>query len=750
MISFALQIVKAFDVLYKFEATKHDASQQQAKTPSHWAAEAMAWASTFEQVTGSSLDVDISEKSRGRILFSEFATSCTFPEASDRAKSPVKVYFSESSRTRRDVLEHVFKPLLADFFSFNIVYSIFDLLGTRSDCNYIQKCFGEWFMTLSVREAYTKGLYSEAPPMVRLLQDLVARQLASGTIADDEVALGVLCKFCEESSDLVRAFMLGALCLEAVSRASVQKEKWSYGKMQSTRMVNDWKSMLRKLRVCLLVSLRMHGTRLAAPVTVDNVNQADIFSVYEWLARDELSMSHNHEEIVSLEKACSISSYAFDPSMPDGDGPSRFKMLQNSCLSAAISEEERAEYLVDFDDDDRFGALLLFLSSHNEPKILAAHRALLLASEWGSRPEQIDCLRDGVVALKSLQRTPGFISLAAAVCLEIWQSRLCPIYRAHLFGFADVQQLSEEVISPLLQNREWLTSVGRIGLELLAILKDCKFGEQDDGLFKAAEISCGPSWPPLRPDCILKRLVDKMPRQVDKSALDAHSVVVCALLVSGDIKTLVKCVPAIYDLFVPLSLFAPVMNSSNVPELQQRYLNDAVFTFASQYSGPTLDSFDLGEIETLAKVWNFDLEAVHTLFILAMYELGKDRAVDELLTKASFQIDVHRFVEDGVSIACRRLNVFLSGKRMYSPGMRDIMGLLDADLCEWIKQRAANAGSLLERPELVVAIGSTHLFVMRLLSLSSNVETNLRVRIHSLVVLSGILVKALSGNGQTN
>jgi hypothetical protein len=145
-----LQMVKAFDVLYKFEASNHETMPQQAKTPSHWAAEAMAWASTYEQVTGSSLDADQSEKSRERILFSEFAASCKYPEVTDRAKASIKVYFSESSRTRREVLEHVFKPLLADVFSFNVVYSIFDHLGTRSDCNYIQKSFGEWFMTLSV------------------------------------------------------------------------------------------------------------------------------------------------------------------------------------------------------------------------------------------------------------------------------------------------------------------------------------------------------------------------------------------------------------------------------------------------------------------------------------------------------------------------------------------------------------------------------------------------------------------------
>jgi hypothetical protein len=309
--------VKAYDALYKFENSNPAGVQQQAKTPSHWAAEAMAWASTYEQVTGSSLDAHVSKVAPNGLTFAEFSSSCTFPDVTGgKKKSQMKVYFSESSRTRRTVLKHVFKPLLADVFSFNIVYAVFDALGTRSNGEYVEQCFGEWFMTLSVKEAYAKGLYSETPPMVRILQDLVTRQLGSGPMGEGEVVLGVLHKFCEDSSDLVRAFLLGALCLEAVSRVSTQKEKRSYGKIQSSVMMDDWKSMLRKLRVCLLVSLRMHGKRLAAPITVDNVNQDDIFSVYEWLARDELSMSHNHEEITSLEKACSISSYAFDPSLP--------------------------------------------------------------------------------------------------------------------------------------------------------------------------------------------------------------------------------------------------------------------------------------------------------------------------------------------------------------------------------------------------------------------------------------------------
>jgi len=638
--------VKAFDVLYKFEHSEHEATNHQSKTPSHWAAEAMAWASTHEQVTSTSLDADVSDKSRSPILFSEFAASCVFPEMNDKSKPPLKIYFSESSRTRRDLVAHVFKPLLADVFSFNTVSSIFENLGILSDYKYTEKCFGDWFMTLSVREAYKKGLSSDMPPMVRLLQDLVHRQLASGPIPENEIPLGVLCKFCEEASDLVRAFMLGALCLEAVSRTATQKEKLSFGKVQSSRMIDGWKATLRKLRVCLLVSLRMNGERLAAPVTIDNVNQGDIFSVYEWLARDELKMSQNHEEIISLERVCSISSYSFDPSMPDGDGPSRFKMLQSSTLSAAVSAEERSEYLVE--DDDKFGALLLFLRSHNEPKILAAHRALLLASEWGSNPMKVECLKNSVVALKSIQRIPGFEKLAAAVCLEIWHSRLCPVYRAHLFGFSDVQQLSEEVVVPLLQDREWVSSVGRIALQLLAILKEYEFDKKEDEVLKSGDMDSSVGWPPVRPDPVLRRLIDKLPGTVDESAVCAHSVVVCALLVSGDIKTLVRCIPDIYGFFKLQSLFSPVPESPDVQDLQRNYLNDAVFKFAREYSGPPFEDFDLGEVWTLASVWGFDSKSIRTVFLLAMYELGKDRVVDELLTKSSLQIDVPRFVDDGV------------------------------------------------------------------------------------------------------
>ena len=718
---------------------------KQVKSPSHWAAEAMAWASTQEQVTGIGLDSEISGLPMHRLHFTEFASSCKLPDAApDQASRPFKIFFSDSSRSRRSILEFVFLPLLGDAFSLAITDSVFDVLYIKSEYKYIQVCFAEWFMTLSVRDVCKKGLYADLPPMVQFLRALTIQEISSGQLKDSGFALNSIHQFCEGSVDLVRAFMLAVLCLEAVAKAMTQKDMDSLSNDMATRSVSNWKSLLRKLRVCLLVSLRLHGNKMLAPITIENINQPDIFSIFEWLALDELTMSHNHDEIVSLEKACSISSYAFDPSLPDGDGPSRFKIIQSSCLAATITEEERAEYLVDFNDDDRFGALLLFLGSHNIPKLLAAHRTLLLVTKWGTDPKSLHLMHDAVVSLKSLSITNGYKSLAAAVCVEVWQSRLCPIFRAYLFGFADIHELSEDIVSPLIQDSEWFAAVGRIGLHLLAILQECTLEKPSDFSFELAESV--ERWPPLRSDFKLQKLIDKMPTHVEESALNVHSVVLCAFLVSSDINTFAQCIPTLHDLFLPLSLFQPMISSTNVPELQQKYLNNAIVTFAMQYTGPALDSFELGEIITLAKVWNFNPASVRTIFLIAMYELGKDQIVDELVTKASFLIDGQYFVERGVSIACVRLNGILNNGSIKSSKIRNAIGVLDAELCEWIKQRASKSISLVASPALDVPIESTHLFFMRQLSISvsSNVDKELRIRIHSLVVLSGILMKALS------
>jgi hypothetical protein len=89
-------------------------------------------------------------------------------------------------------------------------------------------------MTLSTKEAAQKGFYSLYSPMMRWLQEMAAKQLDKRTADQHEIALEALHTFCSESSDLVKAFMLGALCREAVAKAAIKKEEKTYGKISSS------------------------------------------------------------------------------------------------------------------------------------------------------------------------------------------------------------------------------------------------------------------------------------------------------------------------------------------------------------------------------------------------------------------------------------------------------------------------------------------------------------------------------------
>lgn len=504
----------------------------------------------------------------------------------------------------------------------------------------------------------------------------------------------------------------------------------------------------------MLVSLRLKNIRIGTfPITIKYVEKDDIFSVYEWVAHDELAMSHKHKEVTTLEEACKVSGISFDPSTEAGDARSRFEMLQNACLSAALSEEERSEYLVDFDDDDKLGALLLFLKSHNEPKLLVAHRALILSSIWSQKPHDLEVLRNTLVALQALSIREDLESLAAAVRLEVWQTRIRPVYRALLFGFHDVQELSEHIVAPLFHQPGWVKEFGRLGLEILTLLLQIPWKENMNVFNPDLEaVSDSETWPPVRKDYILDRLVQKS-RQIDRSALDMHRVVLCSLRVSDDIQVLVNCVPNFHGCFEPTSLFNPVpLATDAATEQQQTFLEDAIIAHAQRYSGPVLETFGLGEIETLAAIWKFDMKNIRTTFLLAMYEFGKDRLVDELLTKSASLINVPRLVAEGTDIVCRRLNDILHTKRRQTPAIREVMGLLDADMCSWVRERAVQSRSLVVFSNLQVPLANTHLFALRLLSLSrmEQVDKGIRVKIHSLIVLTGQLVKTVDGTAATS
>lgn len=504
--------------------------------------------------------------------------------------------------------------------------------------------------------------------------------------------------------------------------------------------------MLRQIRVCLLVSLRLHGIQLGPlPLSVHEVDKADEFSVYQWLAHDELLMSHKHKEILSLEKACKISSHAFDASTAIADAPAKWEVLQASCLSSALSEVERAEYLVDFDDDERLGALLLYLNQHNSGKILVAHRALLLAAKWGRFPADLDILQDSLVALRAID-TDEHKRIASAVRLEIWQTRIRPMYRALMFGFDDVQEVSEEVVGPLFNDVDWVKTFSEVTSTALEMLNEFEWHEAENMNLRddfTAEPGLG-TWPTPAACPILNKLIDKN-KKLRKSAFEAHQMLLSALKLTQDFAQLARCIPSFYDLFTPGALFKKAIPLEDAEDNQQALMQDAVVDFARNYGGPSMDSLDLGEIEKLSDLFEFEMDNIRTLFLLAMYEFGKDRLVDETITRSAPSISIVHFCDGGVEIVCRRLNHLLHVEP--SDDINSIMGTLDANMCEWVKDKAESSEALVDDADMAVPPGNTHLFALRLLSLgaSADIEKSERIKIHSLIVLSGSIVKGLEG-----
>ena len=750
-IAYYTQICSGFEILHKYEMG-NDTSENtslEVKQPRGWGLEAAGWTSSYLKITKEIIDKDTIPPPKNAMMFYEYAPCLVAPKKWKTAEFDEKnggytVFLSDSSRTRSDIIARIFRPLISDVFSFKVVNQIFDSLGIKNNYEYKLKCFGEWFIGLPIKKATKHAVFAQFSPSIRWLKEIVSSQIGASLDNAGITPMDSLFHFCRASEDLIRAFWLSALCRETIYEVATDYEGKTYGKVDRSKIISRWDILLRQLRVCLLVSLRLHGRSLGAcPISVKSIDRVDNFSVFEWLARDELAMSHKQEEISSLEIACQISSRAFDPSKQEGDGKNRWKTVQRSCLTAALGESERSEYLVDFDDDERLGALHLFLRPHNKPELLVPHRALLLASEWGREPSRLDILEDAIIAMQTIEMDKHK-NLAYAVILDIWQSRIRPIYRAMLLGFDDVQEISSEVISPLLDDAIWVEIFSKCATQVLELLVFVGItfdrGEKVNQ-WTSQIVTDETTWPPVRECFILQRLVARN-RLLDKGALETHQTLVYALRINNDVQKLTECIPSFYHLFLPEALFNEVVYTEAIEEKQHEFMQDSIVVFAKSYHGPSMDTLNMGDIDTLADLWDFDRINVNTLFLLSMYEFGKDAAVDELLTKSSSIISVQHFVDEGLDIMCRRLNNLLNVDP--SDEIRNIMGTLDADICEWVKEKAEASEPLLNA-KFDVKIGSTHLFGLRLLSLAASADVSKveRIQIHSLIVLSGTIVKVL-------
>ncbi|KAG7337367.1 Rab3 GTPase-activating protein regulatory subunit [Nitzschia inconspicua] len=754
-IAYLTQVTGAYEILHKYETSNQlgDCSME-VKQPNNWGLEAAGWTSTYLKVTKKLIDSEITSPPTDPMMFYEFATCVRPPKKGkgakfDKENGGYAVYLSESSRTRRDMVARIFRPFVSDVFSYKVVNQIFDSLGLKKEYEYKLHCFGEWFVGLSIKVATKNAVFAVNSPSIRWLKDIVSSQIDATADVDQIMPMKSLYRFCRESEDLIRAFWLATLCRQAVYEVAKEKEEQTYGKIESVVVIGPWDDLLRRLRVCLLVSLRLYGIQLGAcPISVKAVDKDGNFSVFEWLARDELTMSHKQDEIASMEIACRISNRAFDPSKEVGDEPTHWKTVQRSCLSAALGEEEREEHLIGFDDDERLGALHLFFKPHNVEHLLTPHRALLLAKKWGRSPSSIHILQDVIETLQALD-AKKFKKLALATRLVVWQNHIRPIYRAIIVGFDDVPEISEEVIASLINDAVWMNTFSKHAAVILKLIGELKFDKSEDiGAWEALVEEDDTTWPPVRDCFLLQRLVRKN-KVVNASAIEAHQTFVYALRISKNAGRLSECIPSYYSLFETGAIFNEVDYSEDIEEKQHDFMQDSIVNYAKNYHGPSMDCLNMGDIDILADLWDFDMLNVNTLFLLSMYEFGKDAAVDEVLTRSASLISVQHFVDEGLDIMCRRLNNLLNVNPTNE--IKKVMGTLDADICEWVKEKAEDSEPL-TNAKFDVKIGSTHLFGLRLLSLaaSADISKEERIKIHSLIVLSGTIVKVLeseSGSG---
>lgn len=797
------QIISAYNALNKFES-KHPGTGEDGKgrsgSSTAWAIEALAWIETYEAVMGHSVAETMPQTNQAPLKFSKFAKTCMQLTAKDiaiaerdqqGAEDNKPIHLLDSKRDRTIVLLRIFRPLLMDIFVFKVVNTIFQSLAITQDHAILQQYFGEWFMALSGKLEGKKDL------MVRWLQEMVARILDeeekdSDGVKKHEILLDGLYRFCSSSDDLPRAFLLATICLEAVSAATQQKEAKTYGKISSADEVMPWEQLLRKLRVCLLITLRLSGVHLGSfPVNISNIDDGSIFSIYQWIARDELSISHKHHELVSLEDSCRTSLQAFDPSSVEGDPPARWGLLQMVCRDEPNKRREKASR--SFDNKDQPGPLLLYLGGYNHPVQLAAHRALLLGEKWGKDPHSIDFIKDAVSALRSLgDGGEQNYLIAAAVRLELWQTRIRPVYRALLFGFEDVPELSEDIMAPLCQSFDWISELGRVALDVLTLIAQTPSPTTDSNTTAAAEsISEGGQgtaaattaaglaiksiigsaddenndkdtearnnfWPTSKDDVILRSLVSRA-QPVASTSLDVHRAIVCAAKLTDDLPSLSYCVPTFSDVFLQGSLFCDMSAPTEFNEHQEEFLNDVVLNKALQAEGQ-IDHFELEEIENLGLAWGVERTRLRAQFLLHMYDVGKDHMVfDFLANLSSLQLDFPLFVEGGLEIACARLHsiiVELKKTKMF----RSIVGMLDADTCKWVKKEAEEAADHLimstvhddsdgEDEWQMPPLSSTHALVLKLLRMSSSIgDAESTEKAHSLSILSGTLLNAVKEN----
>lgn len=139
------QITNAYEILHRYEVGEDEGNDNiEVATPSKWSIEAAGWTATYEKITKNLVDRDISDPPKDPLRFYAFASACVPPKdwmkaVYDIEKGGYEVYLHDSSKTRKEILVRIFKPLLGDVFSFSVVNQMFEALGIKKDHEYLLK-----------------------------------------------------------------------------------------------------------------------------------------------------------------------------------------------------------------------------------------------------------------------------------------------------------------------------------------------------------------------------------------------------------------------------------------------------------------------------------------------------------------------------------------------------------------------------------------------------------------------------------
>eukprot|EP00594_Rhizosolenia_setigera_P007324 CAMPEP_0178943576 /NCGR_PEP_ID=MMETSP0789-20121207/2663_1 /TAXON_ID=3005 /ORGANISM="Rhizosolenia setigera, Strain CCMP 1694" /LENGTH=1049 /DNA_ID=CAMNT_0020623185 /DNA_START=1221 /DNA_END=4370 /DNA_ORIENTATION=- len=775
-INYHNSLVSTFDIVHNYEInilssnnnnnnnsgsnfgddTDEDEDLLSPRTP--WQIEALKWIDTDRVIRGeATIDLPREDEKNDSPLsnqmdpihLSTFAKTCTRKSQKDdnleinnisihdedEESSSVPMQFCDSTKDRKIVLAHVFRPFLQDIFVYNVVNSIFNSMKLENDLSLLQQYFCEWFMSLPAETAAKSSTFGTWCPILRWLQEILTKEYENEENVVT-IPLKPILDNCAASSDLPKAFLLASVCLEAVSIVSKLQEKKTYGKVLSLEAMKPWENLLRKLRICLFIYFRLgdYGKTTQFPINPKNIEAGSYFSVFEWIARDELETSHKQDEIAKVEHICTTSSSGFNPYDPDADAPKRWKLLQKNCIEFSqdnIRKKEQRSANKHFVSTYEYFPLLMYIRSHSHPLKLAAHRALLLGSKWGGKPGSLHILKDAVNALKFLggDESTSYQSIVSSVRIEIWQIYIRPIFRALLFGFDDVHEVSEDVMAPLCVNSNWLRGLANVAGDVLELIEMTPIIKADDDMIaiehEEAEESDTNYWPPVHENDVIFDSLIARSHDVNMNALHAHRAVVSVVqMITDDMSIIEPHCDEFSDFFLQHSLYTnqnvPPADETDRTELLTVLLEKKVQSIGNK----VVDHFELGEINRLGVLWNIDIEQIRSRFMLMMYRFGKDAAVDVLILSSFKEINLEMFATGAIGIICNRLNQTMIALKK-ARNLRSIISMLDADTCDWIREHAQLTSD--EYPidkKNLPPLTSTHNLVLKLLQISDQLNSS--------------------------